>query len=148
MNVNLQGQVALITGAAGGIGQSICSTLAANGARVVYADINIEAARQCAARTPGAIAPGLVTVENYYKALPGSNEADARKAAAERVPLGRSGTKLEIAKLAAFLCSDDAAFIVGQTVVADGGTTALMSLISDFRHRSSASFGKGYVPGV
>jgi NAD(P)-dependent dehydrogenase (short-subunit alcohol dehydrogenase family) len=95
-----------------------------------------------------AIAPGWVTVENYYKALPGFNEEDARKAAAEKVPLGRSGTKLEIAKLAAFLCSDDAAFIVGQTVVADGGTTALMSLISDFRHRSSASFGKGYVPGV
>jgi 3-methyl-2-oxobutanoate hydroxymethyltransferase len=56
MNVNLQGQVALITGAAGGIGRAICSALAANGARVVYADINIEAARQCAAQTPGAIA--------------------------------------------------------------------------------------------
>ena len=95
-----------------------------------------------------AIAPGWVTVENYYKAIPGFNEADARKDAAGKVPLGRSGTKLEIAKLAAFLCSDDAAFIVGQTVVADGGTTSLMSLISDFRNRSSASFGKGYVPGV
>jgi 3-oxoacyl-[acyl-carrier protein] reductase len=56
MNVNLQGQVALVTGAAGGIGQSIASTLAANGARVVYADINIDAARQYAAGTPGAIA--------------------------------------------------------------------------------------------
>jgi len=95
-----------------------------------------------------AIAPGWVTVENYYKAIPGFNEADARKDAAGKVPLGRSGTKLEIAKLAAFLCSDDAAFIVGQTVVADGGTTSLMSLISDFRNRSAASFGKGYVPGV
>jgi NAD(P)-dependent dehydrogenase (short-subunit alcohol dehydrogenase family) len=95
-----------------------------------------------------AIAPGWVTVENYYKAIPGFNEADARKDAAGKVPLGRSGTKLEIAKLAAFLCSDDAAFVVGQTVVADGGTTSLMSLISDFRNRSSASFGKGYVPGI
>ena len=56
MNVNLQDQVALVTGAAGGIGQSIASTLAANGARVVYADINHDAARQCAGRTPGAIA--------------------------------------------------------------------------------------------
>ncbi len=56
MNVNLQGQVALVTGAAGGIGQSIARTLAANGARVVYADINLEAARQCAAATPGAMA--------------------------------------------------------------------------------------------
>lgn len=95
-----------------------------------------------------AIAPGWVTVENYYNVIPGFDEEDARKVAAEKVPLGRSGEKREIARLAAFLCSEDAAFIVGQTIVADGGTTALMSLISDFRNRSSASFGKGYVPGV
>ena len=95
-----------------------------------------------------AIAPGWVTVENYYKNIPGFNDADAAKAAAEKVPLGRSGSKLEIAKLAAFLCSEDSGYIVGQTIVADGGTTALMSLISDFRARSTASFGKGYVPGV
>ena len=95
-----------------------------------------------------AIAPGWVTVENYYKVIPGFNEQDARKDAAEKVPLGRSGEKSEIAKLAVFLCSEDAAFIIGQTIVADGGTTSLMSLISDFRTISSAKFGKGYVPGV
>ena len=95
-----------------------------------------------------AIAPGWVTVENYYNVIPGFNEEEARRVAAEKVPLGRSGEKREIARIAAFLCSEDAAFIVGQTIVADGGTTALMSLISDFRNRSSASFGKGYVPGV
>ena len=95
-----------------------------------------------------AIAPGWVTVENYYKVLPGFNEADAQKTAAERVPLGRSGLKLEIARLAVFLCSDECGYIIGQTIVADGGTTSLMSLISDFRTRSTATFGKGYVPGV
>jgi hypothetical protein len=30
--------------------------------------------------------------------------------------------------------------------VADGGTTALMSLISDFRSKSSARFGAQYLP--
>ena len=95
-----------------------------------------------------AIAPGWVTVENYYKALPGFNEADAAKDAALKVPLGRSGLKVEIAKLAVFLCSEDAGYIVGQTIVADGGTSSLMSLISDFRTPSSATFGAGYVPGV
>ena len=95
-----------------------------------------------------AIAPGWVTVENYFKAIPGFNEEDAKKVAAEKIPLGRSGEKGEIAKLAVFLCSDDAGFIVGQTIVADGGTTSLMSLISDFRNPSSAKFGTGYVPGV
>jgi NAD(P)-dependent dehydrogenase (short-subunit alcohol dehydrogenase family) len=95
-----------------------------------------------------AIAPGWVTVENYYKALPGFSEAEAAKSAAEKVPLGRSGLKSEIAKLAVFLCSEDAAYIIGQTIVADGGTVSLMSLISDFRHPSGAKFGTGYVPGV
>ncbi len=95
-----------------------------------------------------AIAPGWVTVENYYRAVRGFNEADAARVAAEKVPLGRSGLKLEIAKLAVFLCSEDAAYIVGQTIVADGGTTSLMSLISDFRNKSTARFGTGYVPGV
>jgi len=95
-----------------------------------------------------AIAPGWVTVENYYNVLPGFNEEDARKDAANKIPLGRPGVPLDIARLAVFLCSDDAAYIVGQTIVADGGTTALMSLISDFRNESSARFGKGYLPGV
>lgn len=95
-----------------------------------------------------AIAPGWVTVENYYENIPGFNDADAAKVAAERVPLGRSGSKLEIAKLAAFLCSDESGYIVGQTIVADGGTSSMMSLISDFRTPSTARFGKGYVPGI
>ncbi len=95
-----------------------------------------------------AIAPGWVTVESYYEALPGFNEEDARKTAAEKIPLGRSGEKLEIAKLAVFLSSEDSGYIVGQTIVADGGTTSLMSLISDFRTKSSAKFGKRYVQGA
>ncbi|MBC8871487.1 MAG: glucose 1-dehydrogenase [Planctomycetes bacterium] len=95
-----------------------------------------------------AIAPGWVTVENYYKAIPGFNEEAARESATNSVPVGRAGTPLDIARLAAFLCSDDAEFIVGQTIVADGGTTSLMSLFPNFREQSENRFGKGYVPGV
>ncbi|MHB8972372.1 MAG: SDR family NAD(P)-dependent oxidoreductase [Pirellulaceae bacterium] len=95
-----------------------------------------------------AIAPGWVTVENYYRAIPGFSEEGAREGAKNSVPVGRAGTPLDIARLAVFLCSDDAEFIIGQTVVADGGTTALMSLISDFRNESANRFGTGYVPGV
>ena len=95
-----------------------------------------------------AIAPGWVTVENYYKAIPGFNEADAAKDAKSALPLARAGRPLDIARLAVFLCSEDADFIVGQTIVADGGSTSLMSLMTDFRTRSKSRFGTGYVPGV
>ena len=37
------------------------------------------------------------------------------------IPLGRLGTGEEIAKVVAFLASDEAAYIVGQAIVVDGG---------------------------
>jgi NAD(P)-dependent dehydrogenase (short-subunit alcohol dehydrogenase family) len=95
-----------------------------------------------------AVAPGWVNVENYYNVLPGFNEADAAERAKDTVPIARPGKPLDIARLVVFLCSDDAEYIVGQTIVADGGSTALMSLMTDFRSRSTARFGVGYLPGV
>ncbi|MBL0888365.1 SDR family NAD(P)-dependent oxidoreductase [Myceligenerans indicum] len=40
-----------------------------------------------------------------------------------RTPLGRLGTTEEVAEIAAFLVSDRAAFITGQTITVDGGLT-------------------------
>jgi 3-oxoacyl-[acyl-carrier protein] reductase len=56
MKVDLANQVALVTGSGRGIGQAIADLLAANGARVVYSDVDFPAAREAAARTPGALA--------------------------------------------------------------------------------------------
>jgi NAD(P)-dependent dehydrogenase (short-subunit alcohol dehydrogenase family) len=95
-----------------------------------------------------AIAPGWVTVENYAQAIPGFSEAAAREAASKAIPVARPGDPIDVARLAVFLCSDDAQYIIGQTIVADGGTTALMSLFPDFRSESTARFGSGYLPGV
>jgi glucose 1-dehydrogenase len=95
-----------------------------------------------------AIAPGWVTVENYFKCIPGFTKDIAAEVGHKSIPVARCGEPSDIARLAAFLCSDDASYIVGQTIVADGGTTALMSLVSDFRQASTNTFGKGYIPGV
>jgi 3-oxoacyl-[acyl-carrier protein] reductase len=95
-----------------------------------------------------AIAPGWVNVENHAKSIPGFDECAAVATAREKVPVARFGVPLDIAKLAVFLCSNEASFIIGQTIIADGGTSSLMSLISDFRNESTAHFGTGYVPGL
>jgi NAD(P)-dependent dehydrogenase (short-subunit alcohol dehydrogenase family) len=93
-----------------------------------------------------AIAPGWIAVEGHAVAIPGFDLDQAAADASERVPMGRFGVPADVAKLAAFLCSEDAGFIVGQTFVVDGGSSALMSLISDFRNESTARFGTGYMP--
>jgi NAD(P)-dependent dehydrogenase (short-subunit alcohol dehydrogenase family) len=95
-----------------------------------------------------AIAPGWITVENFFKAVPCFTEELARETTREKIPAARPGQPVDVAKLAAFLCGDESSYIVGQTIVIDGGTTSLMSLISDFRHESANRFGQGYVPGV
>ncbi len=51
-----------------------------------------------------------------------------RKADIEsHIPMGRSGTSEEMAAVAAFLASDDAAYITGQTLFVDGGLTLFPS---------------------
>lgn len=95
-----------------------------------------------------AIAPGWITTENYFKCIPGFTEEMAAQAGYSAIPAARCGAPIDVARLAAFLCSDESSFIIGQTVVADGGTTALMSLVSDFRKESTNHFGKGYIPGL
>jgi cyclopentanol dehydrogenase len=65
-----------------------------------------------------ALAPGrLMTPMTAYL----RDDPELYEAGLARVPAGRYGAPEEIAKLALFLASSDAAYIVGETVIADGG---------------------------
>ena len=53
MKVNLSEKIALVTGAARGIGKVIADTLARNEARVIYTDIDLEMVELSASQSPG-----------------------------------------------------------------------------------------------
>jgi glucose 1-dehydrogenase len=69
------------------------------------------------------IGPGTILTELARKAVLGS--AEARHTILSRTPLGRCGEPEEVAAIAAFLASDDASYMTGQTLFVDGGRMAL-----------------------
>ncbi len=69
-----------------------------------------------------AICPGTVITEGWQPALEKDPELFER--IAEIYPLKRVGKPEEIANVALFLASDEASFVTGAVVVADGGVTS------------------------
>jgi glucose 1-dehydrogenase len=55
------------------------------------------------------------------------DDPEKRKAVEEHIPMRRAGDADEMAGVAAFLASDDAAYITGQTIFVDGGLTLFPS---------------------
>ena len=69
-----------------------------------------------------AIGPGSINTEMLATVM---DDPEARKRILSRTPLGRIGEPSEVAAIAAFLVSDEASYITGQTIYADGGRLPL-----------------------
>jgi glucose 1-dehydrogenase len=91
------------------------------------------------------IAPGSVRVENQEKLAGGKADWAA---AGRGIPAGFVGLPCDIGAVAVFLASAGGRYIVGQTLVVDGGTTAWMPFGEQFKQPMSVQFGQGYVPGL
>lgn len=67
------------------------------------------------------VAPGVIRTK-FAKALYESETA--YDILMTQVPLGRLGEPAEIASLVAFLVSNDAGYVTGETIIASGGMTS------------------------
>jgi NAD(P)-dependent dehydrogenase (short-subunit alcohol dehydrogenase family) len=89
-----------------------------------------------------AIAPGWVFVENQRKALGDSFDVEA---AGKTLPAGFIANASDIGRVALFLASDESRYIIGQTIICDGGMMAILPATGDFRGRRKERWGVNYV---
>jgi glucose 1-dehydrogenase len=69
-----------------------------------------------------AIGPGSIMTDMLKGVV---NDKTAMTRVMSRTPMGRVGQPSEIASIAVFLASDEASYVTGQTIYADGGRMPL-----------------------
>ena len=75
-----------------------------------------------------AISPGL-TEDSVLNSLPDEAVQLARDWHQRWTPMGRLGTPADIGNIVALLCTDDASWITGQTIHADGGASLMDTVL-------------------
>lgn len=119
MLIDFHGQVAAVTGGAGGIGYTCVKTLLESGARVAILDVNQAAVEWASLGVRvNCVAPGGVET-------PAMREMGFPPEVVDPIPMKKLNQPEDIANCVVFLASDKAATITGQTIVIDGGASVV-----------------------
>lgn len=112
------GRVINITSVMGQVGNPGQANYSASKAGIIGFTKTV--ARELGSRgiTVNAVAPGFIDTQ-----MTDAIEGQARDAVLARIPLNRLGTIEDVGAVVAFLASDAAAYITGQTITVDGGMT-------------------------
>jgi enoyl-[acyl-carrier protein] reductase III len=78
--------------------------------------------------TVNAISPGL-TEDSVLNSLPEAAVQLARDWHRRWTPMGRLGTPSDVGNIVAVLCADEAAWVTGQTIYADGGASLMDTVL-------------------
>ncbi len=112
---------------------SSAASLRANAGAISYsaAKAAVNSLTQCAANAfagtgvrVNAVLPGLIETQLTRKVFEDARARGVESKIGHVTPLKRAGRPEEIAALAAFLASDDASYIDGQCIAADGGVSS------------------------
>src|SRR5437763_387450 len=125
----LKDRTVLVTGAANGIGAATARRLAEEGCAVGILDVDIAAGEEVAGEIVGkgvilnTICPGPTDTAILRSFLEGPEGARIAEALRRAIPMRRLGVPEDYPGLIAFLLSDDAAYMTGQTISVSGGLT-------------------------